>query len=188
MTTNTLERNSTEYLELLAEVFAGIVTKEAEAKSVNKTSDGEVTHALMQCLQYIYLHGPCSIRRIAEGLSVSVPASSQLVERLVHRNLVSRQDSIEDRRLSRVELTETGHELVQRAREERGEWFQAVCDKLPEDRRAALVDGLEQFIYLALTSEQDVEKVCAKCGIDHLAFCVLNRAHEAATGTPLDNY
>jgi DNA-binding MarR family transcriptional regulator len=188
MSPDTVERDSEDYLELLAEVFSEIVQKGAENRYVAKASDGEVTHALMQCLQYIYLHGPCSIRRIAEGLSVSVPASSQLVDRLAHRELVSRHESEEDRRLTRVELTDAGRDVVRQARSERGEWFKQVCERLPRERRSALMEGLEEFILLAATTEQDVEKACVKCGIDHLAFCVLNRAHVAAVGKPLENY
>src|SRR5512140_1993868 len=101
MAPDTVQRDSSDYLELLAEVFAEIVQRGMESRYIGKTSDPEVTPALMQCLQYIYLHGPCSIGRIAEGLSVSVPASSQLVDRLAHRNLVSRQESDEDRRTTR---------------------------------------------------------------------------------------
>ncbi|MDO8585649.1 MAG: MarR family transcriptional regulator [Armatimonadota bacterium] len=188
MPTDTVERNSTDYLELLAEVFAEIVQRGVDSKYVAGTSEGEVTPALMQCLQYIYLHGPCSIRRIAEGLSVSLPASSQLVERLAQRNLVTRHESEDDRRLTRVDLTEAGREIASRARSERDRWFLRLCDKLTDEKRTALVDSLEEFIFLAISNEQDIEKACVKCGIDHLAFCVLNRAHEAATGTPLEKY
>lgn len=183
-----VERDSEDYLEILAEVFSEIVQKGAENKYVAKASDGEVTHALMQCLQYIYLHGPCSMRRIAEGLSVSVPASSQLVDRLTHRDLVTRHEGEQDRRLTRVELTDAGRKVVKQARSERGEWFKQVCSRLSNDRKSALVEGLEEFILLATTTEQDVEKACVKCGIDHLSFCVLNRAHLAAAGKPMENY
>ena len=187
MPSDTVERNSTDYLELLAEVFAEIVGKGIENRRA-KTADGEVTPALMQCLQYIYQHGPCSIGRIADGLSISVPGSSQLVDRLSHRDLVTRHESEDDRRLTRVDLTEAGRDAVRRARSERDRWFLELCDKLSEEKRRALVDSLEEFIFLALTTEQDVEQACVKCGIDHLAFCVLNRAHKAATGEPLEKY
>jgi DNA-binding MarR family transcriptional regulator len=188
MAVDILERDSVDYLELLAEVFAQIVQKGFDGKSVTKAADGEVTPALMQCLQYIYLHGACSIGRIAEGLSVSVPASSQLVDRLAHKGLISRHGSEEDRRMTRIELTESGINVVRQARSERGQWFRELCEKLPVERKSALMDGLEEFISLALTTEDDVDKACVKCGIDHLAFCVLNRAHMAAAGTPLENY
>jgi DNA-binding MarR family transcriptional regulator len=188
MPTSTLERDSTEYLELLADVFAEIVQRGRENRYVTKPSDSEVTPALMQCLQYVYLHGASSIHRIAEGLSISMPGASQLVDRLAQRGLVRREESERDRRQTTVELTDGGREMVRRARTERGAWFTALCEKLPEERRKVLVEGLEEFIFVALTTEQDVDKACVKCGIDHLAFCVLNRAHVAASGTPIENY
>lgn len=186
MATDTVDRKSSDYIELLAEVFSEIVRRGVEPKRLS--GDGEVTPALMQCLQYVYLHGQCSIRRIADGLSISVPAASQLVDRLAQRDLATRHEAEEDRRLTRVELTDTGRGLVERARSERGNWFRELWEKLSEERKSSLVDGLEEFIFLAVTTERDVEKACAKCGIDHLAFCVLNRAHVAATGAPLEEY
>jgi len=186
MPTDALQRDSVEYIELLADVFAEIVQKGKENKHAAEAAD--VTPALMQCLQFVYLHGPCSVRRIAQGLSISVPAGSQLVERLVRRGLVTRQENDEDRRLSRIDLTDTGRENVKRARAERGEWFRTVIDRLPANKRCVLVDSLEEFVYLALDTGEDVEKACIRCGIDHLAFCVLNRAHRDAVGTPIEDY
>lgn len=188
MLSNTIERNSVEYVELLAEVFAEIIQKGSESKVVAKTADAEVTPALMQCLQFLFLHGASSVRKISEGLSISVPGGSQLVDRLVQRSLVTRQETERDRRQTSVELTPVGLDLVRKARAERGGWFRDLCDKLPEKRRKALVDSLEDFIFVALTTEQDVDKACVKCGIEHLAFCVLNRAHRAATGAPVEHY
>jgi hypothetical protein len=117
-----------------------------------------------------------------------MPAASQLVERLVRRELVTRQESDKDRRSARVELTGAGRELVARAREEREEWFRNIWEKLPSDSRTRLVECLEEFISVALTTEQDVDKACVKCGIEHLAFCILNKAHVAATGEPVESY
>ena len=184
---NAVQRNSTEYVEILAEVFAEIVQKTVDSTYATRPA-ADVTPALMECLHYIFLHGPSTVGRIAGGLSISLPAASQLVERLVRRELVTRQESVEDRRSARVELTARGRDLVAEARQERDKWFRNVCEKLPAESRTRLVEGLEEFISVALTTEQDVDKACVKCGIEHLAFCVLNKAHLAATGEPVESY
>ena len=175
-------RNSVEYLEILSSVFAELVRKEAvhEVRSAD-----DVTPSLVQCLQYIYLHGPSSIRRIAAGLSITVPAASQLVDRLVQKNLVTREHRPEDRRFAKVDLTDSGRTLVGEARAARMAWLREIAAKMPEDRRAALVNSLEEFIRAALEARGNVDEACVRCGIDHLAFCVVNKVRMSAAGEPV---
>ncbi|MBI2844359.1 MAG: MarR family transcriptional regulator [Armatimonadetes bacterium] len=183
--TTTLPRDSVEYLEILSDVFAEIVRRTAARED---HTAGEITPALVQCLQYIYLHGPSSIRKIGEGLSVTFPAASQLVNRLVQKNLVTREHSARDRRLARVDLTQEGRSVVSEARKARAEWLQTVLDNMSARERASLVDSLEEFIRAALDTSGRVDEACARCGIDHLAFCVVNRVHENRTGEQIDKF
>jgi DNA-binding MarR family transcriptional regulator len=186
MSQTLLPRESVEYLEILSEVFADIVRRATSGREAG--GSGEVTHSLAQCLQYVYLHGPSSIRKVAAGLSITVPAASQLVDRLVQKNLVTREHSQEDRRLARVELTEEGRASVMQTRSARFGWLGEILDKLDEDRREALVDSLEEFIRAALESTGQFDEACARCGIDHLAFCVVSTSRTAATGSPIEKF
>jgi DNA-binding MarR family transcriptional regulator len=181
----TLTRESVEYLEILADVFAELVTKVSEEGS---RSNGDITPSLAQCLEYLYLHGPSPIRKIAAGLSITVPAVSQLVERLVGKNLVTREHSSNDRRLALVELTEAGSEWIRQARSSRMEWLRTILRRMSADQRHTLVDSLEEFIRIALEERGHFDEACVRCGIDHLAFCVVSRAHQKVTGEPLEKY
>jgi DNA-binding MarR family transcriptional regulator len=187
---NVLERQSTEYIEILAEVFAEIVQKGAQANHGREKagSDVDVTPSLVLCLQYLYLHGEASVRKIARGLGVSLPAASQLVERCVKKGMAVRAENESDRRLATVYLTDKGRELVSDLRNRKSEWFSTLLESMSDEKRAALVDSLEEFIKLALMkNEGSIEGACVRCGIDHLAFCVVNRAHVAATGEPVED-
>lgn len=180
-----LTRESVEYLKILADVFAELVTKVTEEDG---RANGDVTPSLAQCLEYLYLHGPSPIRKIALGLSISVPAVSQLVERLVGKELVTREHSEDDRRLARVELTDVGRKWIVQARLSRMEWLRAILGMMTDERRSSLVDSLEEFIKLALETNGHVDEACARCGIDHLAFCVVGQAHQRVTGEPMEKY
>lgn len=182
---STLSRESVEYLEILTDVFAELVTKVAEE---DNKCNGDVTPSLAQCMQYLYLHGVSPIRRIAAGLSITLPAASQLVDRLVQKDLVTREHNHDDRRLASVELTEEGRSWIVAARTARMDWLRRILVRMPEDRRDALVDSLEEFIRLALEVTGHVDEACVRCGIDHLAFCVVNRAHLSATGEQMDGF
>lgn len=100
---------------------------------------------------------------------------------------MGRVENESDRRLATVSLTDAGRELVTQLRSEKLAWFSGLLEAMDEKKRAAFVDSLEEFIKVALTSsEQDIDNACVRCGIDHLAFCVVNKAHMAATGEPLE--
>ena len=185
MEQSTLPRESVEYLEILSDVFAELVTK-VSAEDIR--ANGDVTPSLAQCLEYLYVHGASPIRRIASGLSITVPAVSQLVDRLVQKSLVTREHNQDDRRLARVELTEDGRNWIIKARSSRMEWLRTILGKMSEERRDSLVNSLEEFIRIALETTGHVDEACVRCGIDHLAFCVVNRAHVRETGEQLEKF
>ncbi len=170
-----LSRDSAEYVEVIAEVFAETVRKAVAGAISSEYGNEEITPSLMECLQYLYLHGPSSIRDIARGLEVTLSAASQLVDRLVKKGLVSRRENEEDRRLTRVEISEVGADLVSQMRERRYRWFESVISAMPENKRRSFLEGLESFLKVALTAEKNIDRACVKCGIPHMPFCVINK-------------
>lgn len=180
-----LPKDSPEYARILSEVFAEVVRRSPLG---SETADGEVSQSLLQAMEYVYLHGPSPVRKIASGLSITESASSQLVDRLVRKGLATREEMESDRRQAAVDLTDCGRELISKARQQKTDWMQAIIAKMQADDRQALVDSLESFIQAALSEEEDIESACVRCGIEHLAFCVLNRAHVAATGEQIEDY
>jgi DNA-binding MarR family transcriptional regulator len=180
-----LPKDSPEYAKILSEVFAEVIRRSPLGSSA---SDEEITPSLLQALEYVYLHGPSPVRKIAEGLSISVSAASQLVDRLVRKGLTTRGEMANDRRQAAVDLTEHGRSLICEARQEKTDWIESILTGMSVEQRQALVASLEDFIRLALSSEDDIESACVRCGIEHLAFCILNRAHVAATGEQIRDY
>lgn len=167
-------RDSAEYAEMVAEVFVETMRKSV-SKNASCVTDAEITPALTECLQYVYLHGPSPIRQIAAGLEMSLSGASQLVERLVKKNLVTRRDNEQDRRLTSVELTAEGEEHVRSTRQKRSEWFDAILEGMPHSQRKAFREGLEGFLRVALANEDNVDRACVRCGIEHTAFCVVSK-------------
>ena len=169
-----ISQDSVEYAEIVAEVFVETVSKSAE-KTNCSDSDSDITPALMECLQYIYLHGVSPIREIANGLEISLSAASQLVERLVKKQLVTRCEDELDRRLTKIELTDAGREAVRQMRRRKSEWFETILEAMPQSQRKALREGLEGFLRVALANEDDVDRACVRCGMEHVSFCVVNK-------------
>jgi len=164
-----------EYAETLSDVFAQAVSK-FESQALKDDACGEgITPALMECLQYLYLHGESSLGGIAKALEISISAASQLVDRLVKKGAVSRREDEEDRRQIKVALTYCGETLVKDARTRKSAWFASVVGAMTEEERKAFVAGVEAFLRASLSGAKDLGWACAKCGIKHETFCVVNQ-------------
>lgn len=176
-------RDSAEYAELVAEFFVETVRKAATSALTCEYGGEEITPALMEALQHVYLHGASPVREVAAGLSVSLSAASQLVDRLAKKGLVTRSEDVADRRITVIDLTQPGRELVKSMRERRSAWFDSITRNMPEDKRRAFLEGLESFLQVSLANEENVEKACVKCGIKHAPFCVIRQIKDAQAGS-----
>lgn len=170
-----LSRDSIEYAEIVAEVFVETVRKYASEAMCCEHENEEITRSLMECLQYVYLHGPSPIRQIAGGLEMTLSAASQLVDRLVKKELVTRRENETDRRLIAVELTPAGHDIVKQMRKRRSDWFESVLGVMNEDKRKALLESLEGFLSIALANDDNIDHACVRCGMEHVSFCVIHK-------------
>jgi len=178
------KKDSAAYAEHLLDLFTEILHNVITLRPLREVG-AEITPALAQCLQFLLQHGVCSVRDIAQGLSMTYSAASQLIERLVKKGLVTRCDNERDRRLSEIRLTSEGHELVERIRLRRIAGMSGILDRMDTVSRKALVDNLESFIAAAIVSEKSALETCSHCGKDHLEECVVNEIYHAATGTQM---
>jgi DNA-binding MarR family transcriptional regulator len=170
-----ISKNSSEYAEIVAEIFVETMQNSADKVMCCEHDQEEITPSLMECLQYVYLHAASPIRQIASGLEISLPAVSQLVERLVKKGLVTRTESEVDRRLTNVDLTIAGRELVKQMRQRKSEWFESILKAMPEDDKTSFRNGIEGFLRIALANEDNIDRACVRCGMEHVTFCVVNK-------------
>jgi DNA-binding MarR family transcriptional regulator len=146
----------------------------------------ELTHSQYQVLRYLFSHGRCTVGHIAEGLSISYPASTKLIGRMADKDLVTRTEGVSDRRQAEVDLTRHGREIVTSLRHTRQERFNAVLERLSPVDRAALARGLERFIVAAVQDEGVNRDICLRCGTDRLDECPVNAAHQEILGPSLN--
>ena len=175
-------RDSAEYTEMVAEFFVETVRKAATRAMTCDYQGEEITPSLMEALHYIYLRGPSPVGKIAAGLEISLSAASQLVDRLVKKGLVTRSEDGSDRRLTVNTLTNAGSEIVRSMRERRSAWFNSIANVMPGDKRRAFLEGLESFLQVSLADEENLDRACVKCGIQHGSFCVIEQLKDARAG------
>src|SRR5262245_15794775 len=114
-------------------------------QSVNAAAaNGPHVELNMQELRVVELlgdEGPKMMRELAEHLKVAVNSMTSIADGLENKKLVGRHRSEEDRRVVRVELTESGKEIYRSLLEVNMRLFRSMLGALTED---------EQEIFLVL--------------------------------------
>lgn len=97
--------------------------------------------------------GPLTMSELAEAKDVAQPTMSQHVSRLEGWGHVRRVSTPEDGRIVRVELTQHGKEVAEKANRARDEVVAAALEQLSDEQHSALHEGIsilrglaEQFL------------------------------------------
>ena len=90
-----------------------------------------------RCLNFIRTQPGASVSEVAAFLGVTLPTASAMVDRLVRAGAVAPHTAAEDRRRSRLHLTEAGAaQLAQIRLGARAELAQLLAERNPEELRA----------------------------------------------------
>ena len=179
-----MKKESAAYAEHVLDLFTEILRKVVTVQPLKEVG-ADITPSLAQGLQFLFQHEVCSVRDIAQGLSMTYSAASQLTDRLVRKDLTTRCENKNDRRLSEIRLTDGGRELVEQIRQRRVAGMSRILKRMEPDSRRILVENLEHFIAAAIDGRESALETCSHCGRDHLSECVVNEIYRAVTGTPI---
>jgi MarR family 2-MHQ and catechol resistance regulon transcriptional repressor len=89
----------------------------------------------LRLVEFLGNEGARMMRELAEHLTVAVNSVTSIVDNLERKGLVHRQRSEEDRRVVRVELTDTGREIHQSLVEVNLRLFRSMLGALTEDEQ-----------------------------------------------------
>lgn len=98
-----------------------------------------LTPARLSALSVLVFGGPCTLGRLAAAEGVAGPTMTRIVDGLVSLGLAERSAHPDSKRMSRIEATGAGRELMLRARDARIERIIAAMEGLDAEDRAALV-------------------------------------------------
>jgi DNA-binding MarR family transcriptional regulator len=169
----------------ISDIFTRIMLK-VMTEELTGGSPDEVTMAQYQALRHIAQHGSCTIGSLAEGLAVSQPAVTMLVDRMIKRDLVDRQPGRSDRRQAEVFLTSHAKHLLDQLENARIDRLGKILELMAPEERRRFVESLESFVSAALSLENVVDGACLRCGIDHRPGCVVNQAHLERSGVGIE--
>lgn len=110
--------------------------------SINSLQLGQSDFRVLEVL----LHkGPLPVNTIGPKVELTTGSISAAVDRLLQKGLVSRKESVEDRRARIVALTEKGRRVIERAFEKHREAMEEVADPLSPRERAQLIRLLKKL-------------------------------------------
>lgn len=163
-------------LNKLCDIFVNVIEKVLTDKALSDAPCNELSRSQWDGILFIQRHQNCSIRHLAEGLNVSHPAAVKLVERLVRKGLITRQESVQDRRVVELTLSPRGMSCVDHVRETRARLLEEIMAEMPAEATEGLVNGLQCFINAALKDNHTAESICLHCGIEHVPECLIQQA------------
>jgi DNA-binding MarR family transcriptional regulator len=109
----------------------------------------DLTFNQYQALTRIHQYGQCSVNELAESLRIAQSTTSQLVDRLVKANLVSREIHTEDRRRMIVMLSKRGEEMMIKRKESIRNNYKHILEMLDEKDQRIFEDGFVNFLRIA---------------------------------------
>jgi DNA-binding MarR family transcriptional regulator len=116
----------------------------------------ELTYAQAQVLFHVAQHPDCHMGQVAKTFKVTLSAITQIVDRLVQKQLLTRSSNPADRRVYILELTTAGKALVQELETLQVEVLEPVLQRLSVRDRGHLIKGLEKFVAAITDSLQEV--------------------------------
>ena len=133
-----------------------LLNEHGEGQTLAIMNQAGLTLPQLVSLQELRSRGPHTISALARRISLSLAATSHLVDRLVQGRLVHRREDPLDRRQRFVEITPTGKRLVERLTTTKREFLGRAIAKAPSGVRERLGSALLEVI---LTFEKPGDSV-----------------------------
>jgi MarR family 2-MHQ and catechol resistance regulon transcriptional repressor len=109
-------------------------------------------------LMRLYHHGGCGVTEISRHSGVTNAAASQLVDRLVEKQLVERTEGQRDRRMKQLSLTAKGIQLVETSIKERYQWVGDLISHLSAKEQEDLQNSLPALVQALQALDASSEK------------------------------
>jgi DNA-binding MarR family transcriptional regulator len=118
------------------------VMRDGFLDAVRTMADHEISVAQLATLTLLDAEGSSTVGDLANDLGRSLSATSRLIDQLVQRGIVSRQEDERDRRVKRIALAPLGRELIGRVQRKRAEAQLAVMATLTESERTEVMRAM----------------------------------------------
>jgi MarR family transcriptional regulator, organic hydroperoxide resistance regulator len=119
-------------------------------KAITRSMPVRVRHegvslAQVKALVHLFEYGPQTMGDLAEGLKITTPSATGLVNPLAEMGFVVRDRDQEDRRVVRVSLSERAEELAHSILDQRLAEVTAAMDGMSLEAEQCFLEGLERL-------------------------------------------
>lgn len=165
-------------IRLFCQAINSLVFKPA----LEQLTDEDLTQVQLSCIRFTHLHPDPSVGMIADGLGISDAAAAKLIDRLVKKGLLIREEDPQDRRVLKIKLTEAGQKVLESVCSVENENFASILRQMPPKSLRDLERGIGDFLKIALAKPEQVDEICLKCGWSHELDCAGNLRYRELTG------
>ncbi len=118
--------------------------------------------SVSQCyvLETLHTHGALTMNELAEKMYLSLSTVTRVVDELVKKGFVQREEDPADRRIRVIDLTSQGEAAFQKSWQNVLHSERAILENFPSEHRELLINFLVQL-------NQSVEKWQSCCETDH---------------------
>jgi len=131
---------------VLFQRLIGVANRETAGRSTLFMYESGLTFPQIIVMYALTWQGPQPISTLAQTLRLSLAATSQLVDRLVEGEFVSRGEDPGDRRVRIIAMRPQGRQFMDRLNEIRRRELSEAFDRLPPKVRVRLTDVLREAV------------------------------------------
>jgi len=154
-----------------ARVLAWSVREVIERTVLREVAGKDFTFSQLKLLYLVAHTDTLNITDAATFLGVSPPAASKAVDKLVRRRLLRRAETQQDRRTSRLSLTETSRKLMDAYISARDQRARAVFSQFSAEELRRTSEVLDRLAGAITSSGADPDAVCMQCEIYFRDVC-----------------
>ena len=130
------------------------VFRELLPRAHQELLDLDLTTPQLKVVLLVYLNGPARMSELASALGVSLATTTGIIDRLVDRDIVERENSREDRRVVVCRLSAKGQELTDRLYTSGRERARQLLLGLDEDKLSKLDEALASLSGASIVKEK----------------------------------
>ncbi len=103
--------------------------------------------SVSQCyvLETLHTHGPLTMNELAKKMYLKISTMTRVVEQLVKKRYVRREEGLSDRRVRFINLTKQGRAIYKKAWENIFESEKVILKNIPSEHKTVLIDVLTRL-------------------------------------------
>jgi len=134
--------------------WIGIFMRRSMRNFLHYSKEKGFSMSQIGALFHLHRMGACDVSEIGDDLGVTNAAASQMLERLVQQQMITRTEDPNDRRVKQIVLTDKGRQVLQESIHARQGWLEELARALSPEEQEQVVAALHILIEKASQLEK----------------------------------